>query len=108
MTCEASRFGAVAGLGGDPRLASSACRRVRRGAMARAIRCSPIAIPIEDYAVQRPTYGPDTGKPFFLGGYAGANYGPLFPRACDARMSRAGACRRRSRRFRLSRVPGIP
>ena len=33
-----------------------------------------------EYVVQRPTYGPDTGKPFFLGGYAGANYGPLFPR----------------------------
>jgi hypothetical protein len=32
-----------------------------------------------DYVVQRPTYGPDTGKPFFLGGYAGADYGPLFP-----------------------------
>ena len=32
------------------------------------------------YQVQRPTYGPDTGKPFFLGGYAGANYGTLFPR----------------------------
>jgi hypothetical protein len=33
-----------------------------------------------DYVVQRPTYGPDTGKPFFLGGYAGADYGPLLPR----------------------------
>jgi hypothetical protein len=32
------------------------------------------------YDVQRPTYEPDTGKPFFLGGYAGADYGPLFPR----------------------------
>jgi hypothetical protein len=32
------------------------------------------------YEVMRPTYGPDTGKPFFVGGYAGANYGPLFPR----------------------------
>jgi hypothetical protein len=32
------------------------------------------------YEVQRPTYGPDTGKPFLLRGYAGANYGPLFPR----------------------------
>jgi hypothetical protein len=33
-----------------------------------------------EYMVQRPTYGPDTGKPFFVGGYAGADYGPLFPR----------------------------
>jgi hypothetical protein len=33
-----------------------------------------------EYVVARPTYGPDTGKPFLLGGYAGANYGPLFPR----------------------------
>jgi len=33
-----------------------------------------------EYVVQRPTYGPDTGKPFFLGGYAGAEYGPIFPR----------------------------
>jgi hypothetical protein len=33
-----------------------------------------------EYVVQRPAYGPDTGKPFFLGGYAGADYGPLFPR----------------------------
>jgi hypothetical protein len=33
-----------------------------------------------DYTVQRPTYGPDTGKPFVLRGYAGADYGPLFPR----------------------------
>jgi len=33
-----------------------------------------------EYVVQRPTYGPDTGKPFLVGGYAGANYGPLFPR----------------------------
>jgi hypothetical protein len=33
-----------------------------------------------EYVVQRPTYGPDTGKPFFVGAYAGANYGPLFPR----------------------------
>jgi hypothetical protein len=32
------------------------------------------------YEVMRPTYGPDTGKPFLLGGYAGANYGPLFSR----------------------------
>ena len=32
-----------------------------------------------EYVVARPTYGPDTGKPFLLGGYAGANYGPLFP-----------------------------
>jgi hypothetical protein len=32
------------------------------------------------YDVQRPTYEPDTGKPFFVGGYAGADYGPLFPR----------------------------
>jgi hypothetical protein len=33
------------------------------------------------YDVQRPNYdGPDTGKPFFMGGYAGADYGPLFPR----------------------------
>ncbi len=32
------------------------------------------------YDVQRPTYGPDTGKPFFVSGYAGANYEPLFPR----------------------------
>ena len=30
--------------------------------------------------VQRPTYEPDTGKPFFLGGYAGANYDPIFRR----------------------------
>ena len=36
--------------------------------------------PNREYVVQRPTYGPDTGKPFFVGGYAGANYGPLFPR----------------------------
>ena len=33
-----------------------------------------------EYSVARPTYGPDTGKPFFVGGYAGADYGPLFPR----------------------------
>jgi hypothetical protein len=33
-----------------------------------------------EYMVARPTYGPDTGKPFFLRGYAGADYGPLFPR----------------------------
>jgi hypothetical protein len=32
------------------------------------------------YDVQRPTYEPDTGKPFFVGGYGGANYGPLFAR----------------------------
>jgi hypothetical protein len=37
--------------------------------------------PNREYVVQRPTYGPDSGKPFFLGGYAGANYGPLFPRS---------------------------
>jgi hypothetical protein len=36
--------------------------------------------PNREYVVQRPTYGPDTGKPFFVGGYAGANYAPLFPR----------------------------
>jgi hypothetical protein len=36
--------------------------------------------PNSEYAVQRPTYGPDTGKPFFLGGYAGASYDPLFRR----------------------------
>jgi hypothetical protein len=36
--------------------------------------------PNREYVVQRPTYGPDTGKPFFVGGYAGANYGPIFPR----------------------------
>jgi hypothetical protein len=36
--------------------------------------------PNREYAVQRPTYGPDTGKPFFIKGYAGADYGPLFPR----------------------------
>ncbi len=29
--------------------------------------------------VYRPTYLPDT-KPLFVGGYAGASYGPLFPR----------------------------
>jgi len=34
--------------------------------------------PNRDYVVARPTYGPDTGKPFYLGGYAGADYGPLF------------------------------
>ncbi len=33
------------------------------------------------YDVQRPNYdGPDTGKPFFVGGYGGASYGPLLPR----------------------------
>jgi hypothetical protein len=32
------------------------------------------------YEVQRPTYGPDTGKPFSVGGYAGASYDPLFRR----------------------------
>jgi hypothetical protein len=38
--------------------------------------------PNAQYDVQRPTYGPgpDTGRPFFVGGYAGADYGPLFPR----------------------------
>ncbi len=32
------------------------------------------------YDVQRPTYEPDTGKPFFVSGYGGADYGPLLPR----------------------------
>ncbi len=32
------------------------------------------------YDVQRPTYGPDTGKPFYISGYAGTNYEPLFQR----------------------------
>lgn len=36
--------------------------------------------PNKEYAVQRPTYGPDTGKPFYLGGYAGKSYEPLFRR----------------------------
>lgn len=36
--------------------------------------------PNKTYTVARPTYEPDTGKPFFLGGYAGANYGAIFPR----------------------------
>jgi hypothetical protein len=36
--------------------------------------------PNATYDVQRPTYEPDTGKPFFVGGYAGADYGPIFPR----------------------------
>ena len=36
--------------------------------------------PNKEYAVQRPTYGPDTGKPFFVAGYAGASYEPLFRR----------------------------
>ncbi len=36
--------------------------------------------PNKDYEVQRPTYGPDTGRPFSVGGYAAETYDPLFRR----------------------------
>jgi hypothetical protein len=33
-----------------------------------------------EYEVMRPSYGPDTGKPFFVGGYAGNDYRQFFQR----------------------------
>ena len=64
--------------------------------------------PNREYVVQRPTYGPDTGKPFFVGGYAGDTYAPLFPRRAMQYEEGVGDRPRPSRRCRWSMVRGIP
>ena len=55
----------------------------------------------------RPSYGPDTGKPFFVGGYAGNDYGPFFQRRAIQVEPGVTASLRLSLLFPWSTAPGI-